>query len=698
MHEIIRRSEDCRSRNGAVMNDGIGRISFGLMNRVREALGLQENLCAIQARIGSAKGMWIAAESGLGHDSQDWIEIYPKQEKWACNWADEDHRTLEVKSWATEPKPANLNLQFLPILDDRSTNKDHMRKVISERLINDLHRGVEYLKSALKNPAQLRQWVHTLSSHHSERIRGVPFLAGLPDSDADIVSFLVDGGFDPQRLSYLSRLVFDLERERSEKLRDDLKIRVPKSTRVYMVVDFLGVLQPDEVHICFSKPFGVDGLSDLDKVDVLVARNPAHLPSDIQKVKAIFKPELRHLKDVIVFPLRGEESLASKLSGGDYDGDKAWVCWDPDIVGNFQNTGTEPKDLLPSTDALNSFFDRHTTTLGVLSSGRARESCANELVKEGLSFGLKHSLLGRCTNFKENFCRKRNIIGDKPSILLSWLLGELADEAKKGIVFTELHWDRFRTNMIGQRYPLSYMAVENGYHQSHIIPHLRNIARSTVETTLTELSHSMISPHTVHSFDPDLADYWNQWEEGLVASAGNLVPLSGWITELRQNLTADLEQCATEWSAGMSDMTNYRSTALRVHQRWADIQPRITGDSPRYQNLIFASLHQPRSSGPQISHWELLKASQTFKLYHNSSHKFVWRITGRCLQYIKALRSSTNVPGGLTFGSDPKGVSFGYGSLPVPVVHHIYGTLRPDSKYINYLASGIEIGPDGSKL
>lgn len=40
MHEIIRRSEDCRSRNDAVMNDGIGRISFGLMNRVREALGL----------------------------------------------------------------------------------------------------------------------------------------------------------------------------------------------------------------------------------------------------------------------------------------------------------------------------------------------------------------------------------------------------------------------------------------------------------------------------------------------------------------------------------------------------------------------------------------------------------------------------------------------------------------------------------
>ncbi|KAF5661327.1 qde-1 RNA-dependent RNA polymerase [Fusarium circinatum] len=121
--------------------------------------------------------------------------------------------------------------------------------------------------------------------------------------------------------------------------KDKMRIEISQSTWALMVVDFQGVLGPDEVQLCFSGPFN-DGLEqryDLEGFDVIVARCPAHLPSDIQKVKAVFKPELRHLKDVVVFPFTGQELLAGKLSGGDYDGDRAWICWDSDIVDNFRN-------------------------------------------------------------------------------------------------------------------------------------------------------------------------------------------------------------------------------------------------------------------------------------------------------------------------------------------------------------------------
>ena len=128
------------------------------------------------------------------------------------------------------------------------------------------------------------------------------------------------------RQNYLSDLVFRLQMDRCKKLGAELKIKIARSTRAYIVVDFLGVLEPDEVHICFSRSFGIDGYSDLDGLDVLVARNPAHLPSNIQRVKGMFKPELRHLKGVIVFSLKGDVPLAYKLSGGDYGGDRAWVC------------------------------------------------------------------------------------------------------------------------------------------------------------------------------------------------------------------------------------------------------------------------------------------------------------------------------------------------------------------------------------
>ena len=43
------------------------------------------------------------------------------------------------------------------------------------------------------------------------------------------------------------------------------------------------------------------------------------------QVKAVYKLQLRHMKDVIVFPTKGQIPLASKLQGGDYDGDKVSI-------------------------------------------------------------------------------------------------------------------------------------------------------------------------------------------------------------------------------------------------------------------------------------------------------------------------------------------------------------------------------------
>ena len=693
--QILRRSVDCESPTSKeVMNDGIGRISPSLMKRVQEALGLTEIPCAIQARIGGAKGMWITANGELPDvDVEDWIEVYPSQVKWACNWADEDHRTLEVTKLAAEPKPATLNLQFLPILDDRSPDKQRMRDVIGQRLIDDLNRDLGCMKTALKHPAQFRKWVHELSSRHPERVRGVPFLAGLPESDADVLSFLVDGGFDPMRQKYLSDLVFRLQKDKCKKLATELKIKIAQSTRAFMVVDFLGVLEPGEVHICFSKPFGMDGCSDLDGLDVLVARNPSHLPGDIQKVRAVFKPELRHLKDVIVFSLKGDVPLAHQLSGGDYDGDIAWVCWDPDIVGNFQNTAILPEDILPPKHVRSELFDWNTTTVGELMPRHADRICVDKLVEEAFSFGLKRSLLGICTNFKEDFCRRRNCISDKPSILLSWLLGELADEAKKGIIFTDTHWERFRTEMIGENSAYKGGVLRSGGKQRHIADHLQSVAESAVERTLTELHRFMVEDHAMSSdanypYDADITRYWNQLENSFVACADDSTSQSAWILALRRGLTADLEACADEWRTAMTKSSDYRPKVLQVYERWRSIKPRITDGQTQLERFASAYLLQPAFLAPEISHWELLKASQTFKLYHKKLPKFTWRIAGRQLQFIKALGGSSTTRRCPGFGSRSNEAGAACGRVSVPVVSHVYGALRPDNKSIARLTAG----------
>jgi len=48
--------------------------------------------------------------------------------------------------------------------------------------------------------------------------------------------------------------------------------------------------------------------------------NPALLPSDMQKVRAVNAPRSSNLTDVIVFSGKGSQSKVSVLSGGEYDG------------------------------------------------------------------------------------------------------------------------------------------------------------------------------------------------------------------------------------------------------------------------------------------------------------------------------------------------------------------------------------------
>lgn len=61
-----------------------------------------------------------------------------------------------------------------------------------------------------------------------------------------------------------------------------MNIGIAKSTYAFMIADPLAVLEEDEVHIGFSTPFEHEMM--LHDIDLLVARLPAALPSDIQKV------------------------------------------------------------------------------------------------------------------------------------------------------------------------------------------------------------------------------------------------------------------------------------------------------------------------------------------------------------------------------------------------------------------------------
>jgi RNA dependent RNA polymerase len=72
------------------------------------------------------------------------------------------------------------------------------------------------------------------------------------------------------------------------RLKKKMHIRIGRSTFAFCLADPLGVLEEGEVHFGFSTTFRDPGSTFEDTmlhgIDVLVARLPAALPSDVQKV------------------------------------------------------------------------------------------------------------------------------------------------------------------------------------------------------------------------------------------------------------------------------------------------------------------------------------------------------------------------------------------------------------------------------
>ncbi|KAE8384737.1 RNA dependent RNA polymerase-domain-containing protein [Aspergillus alliaceus] len=84
--------------------------------------------------------------------------------------------------------------------------------------------------------------------------------------------------------------------------------------------------------------------------EVLVTRNPCLHPGDVRKLRAVDRPELCHLKDCIIFSVKGDRPAADQMSGGDLDGDTFFVCWDPALIPSTMSQPAEypagPEPLL----------------------------------------------------------------------------------------------------------------------------------------------------------------------------------------------------------------------------------------------------------------------------------------------------------------------------------------------------------------
>ncbi|KAI1175802.1 hypothetical protein F4777DRAFT_296968 [Nemania sp. FL0916] len=681
-NQIRHRDEDIKSPAGKVMNDGIARMSSSLARQIRDIMGLDDIPAAYQGRFGSAKGVWIRD----AEDTSDeiWIETYPSQRKWICNFEEEDHRTFEVRGSSKELRSATLNLQLLPILEDRAIDASRMKEQVGQFMKDSLIAEMESQKEAMKNPAHFRLYVHENSApqRRQDRVRlgRLPWACGLPISREDQMELLLSSGFDPTKLEFLRKNAFKLRKDKCEELQTRLNVKVGRSTYAYMVVDVKGVLEEGEVHLGFSSKFTDEqsGFSEtfLHGMDILVARTPAHYPSDIQRVKAVFKPELGLLKDVIIFSTKGDIPLADKLSGGDYDGDIAWICWEPSIVNNFTNA--------PVPEVPDLFRDGVLRKVSETYEDLARSCRSNDVTTEWLDqafrFNMESNLLGTCTNYKEKLCYSRNSVRDEHAIFLSTLISNLVDRPKQGIVFTERDWDQQRKILNakqgdrrrakGRLDPPQPQYKNNDWgglgEPTHIIDYAKFVAgKPTVSRELEKLDRYL---GQAEHYDKDLVTFYEYFEKfkrprdlRMQEEAVGKIKKTTWETVLDE-LKRSIDEVATHWGDSRDEFEIKRDTA---YDKWRSIKATHKVNSKTVQSLCETSLE-----GIGLSQWDLLKASYCFKMYYKRYPSFPWYMAGYQLAFLKSIA-----------------VSQGGEAPPVLLTPEMYVGSRPDAKFVRAVAA-----------
>jgi len=108
----------------------------------------------------------------------------------------------------------------------------------------------------------------------------------------------------------------------------------------------MNVLQEGEVFCQYRNAFEPGDGPTVVTGRCVVMRAPALHLGDVRLVDAVDHPSLRHLVNVIVFPVRGKRPLPNMLAGGDLDGDDYTLIWDRQLLPTDQ---AEPADYTTPT-------------------------------------------------------------------------------------------------------------------------------------------------------------------------------------------------------------------------------------------------------------------------------------------------------------------------------------------------------------
>ncbi|KAJ5146229.1 RNA-directed RNA polymerase [Penicillium bovifimosum] len=579
-----------------VMNDGCALMSRPLANQICDQLGITTATpSCFQGRIAGAKGLWMvdshsSTNTTMNNDdiwiqiSDSQLKIHPHPQEWTGP-VDNDKLTFEVVNWAKPLHPVDLNIQLLAILEYGAGVKDYIAKLTRDGVQSLYDDFLEVLRS--NSPVVCRALIQKLRPSGEDGTGRARRLEQWVMNDAESIIRFSETGFAPR--------------------------------------DFgnpYGILEPDEVHFGFSNnwrdPQGQFEDNLLDGIDVLVGRLPAHVPSDIQRRRAVWKNELRHFKDVIVFPTKGDFPLAGMLSGGDYDGDTPWICWDSNIVQKFRNSPMPPQEYPPEHYGLT----KHSVPMESLAS-------TGDFLESSFSFNLTISHLGRCTVEHEKRAYDESIDSPKAKEL-ACLLSHLVDSRKGGVHLSEQAWKEYRKTISPKQRELpAYRNPDRQFKETNIIDFLKfKVARSELYRILSGLNASFPEHDVQNQKDPDLILPWTEAVEASESLSEHSEELKATLAEVKSSI----DKLSRQWYHGHSTSTGDEFLAIsrQAAEGAAALPPPKTGRHPL--------IHTWQNSRNE---WRRLLASYAYWQYPRS--RFILHAFGETLCQIKASVSASRL-------------------------------------------------------
>lgn len=297
--------------------DGAGKISPFYAQMIAHDHNLADTPSCLQVRIAGVKGIlvvWVDVPPSEVH-------IRPSQEKFKG-----PYNGIEVIK-VSRYSHATLNKQVIPILNCLGVDDD----VFMELLEEELRDYDEAMCSPVKAAELLR---HRVDENQ------------ITLAMAEMVEAFMDAE-EP----FLNTLLHLWKCWALQRLKQKAAISIRKSAFLYGCVDEICVLRGHSQdsegrveqdisllpQIFLQVPIDGSEAPNSNNYRVItgvcvVGRNPSLHPGDVRVVEAVDRPELRHLRDVVVFPQTGDRDVPSMCSGGDLDGDDFFVIWDERLI------------------------------------------------------------------------------------------------------------------------------------------------------------------------------------------------------------------------------------------------------------------------------------------------------------------------------------------------------------------------------